>query len=167
MKVIDSRPCTYRDCGQQLVERDGHRAIPHWHADDAHSATADCHTYTPKEEPMPKREPLTVHIGRVNQLIEYEAFDGVTDVEVTVLVKGVGDDSPLRSTLGRAIAMAGTVDALVRSVGPSPEEQRVIDEAVKWFDRMVAMYGPEYVVEDPKTWVHDLAVAVKAMKGGR
>lgn len=86
----------------------------------------------PKEEPMPKREPLTVHIGRVNQLIEYEATDGVTDVEVTVLVKGVGDDSALRATLGRTIAMAGTVDALVRIIGPSPEERAVIDAALQW-----------------------------------
>ena len=81
---------------------------------------------------MPKREPLTVHIGRVNQLIEFEAPDGVPDVEVTVLVKGVGDDSPLRAALGRNMALGGTIDAIVRGMGPSREEQDVIDAALQW-----------------------------------
>lgn len=71
---------------------------------------------------------------------------------------------------GDRLVVGWSFDAVLGAMlssGPSPEEEAVIREAVRWYDRMVAMYGPEYVVEDPKTWVHDLAVAVKAMKGGR
>ena len=164
MKVIDSRPCTYRDCGQQLVERDGHRAIPHWHADDAHSATADCHTYTPKEEPMPKSP--TVFSGRVVSLLgELDLDTGAHDAEVTVRLEDVDHGSEF--TLGAEVVLLTDPSRARRAIGPSPEEQAVIDAAIKFIDlrerSMRVVGGLAGAINASKR----LESAVKAMKGGK
>ncbi len=165
MKVIDSRPCSYRDCGQQLVEADGHRAMPHWHADDAHPATADCHTYTPKEEPMPKSP--TVFSGRVVSLLgELVDLDtGAHDAEVTVRLEDVDHGSEF--TLGAEVVLLTDPSRARRAIGPSPEEQAVIDAAMEWVDLRERSMREVGIVWETSIAALRVSDAVKAMKGGK
>jgi hypothetical protein len=132
-----------------------------------HPPVIACHPFqsAKEENPMPKPyKPMIVHIGRVVSLHADRAADGVTDVEATIRVEGVGDDSALMRSLGRPAVIAGDLDKLVRGMGPTEEEQAIIDAAVEWYERMVETYGD---ADCRGAWVQPVADAVKAMKEGK
>jgi hypothetical protein len=160
----DPRPCVH--CGKPLTYgrlEAGYRDDPHRHDPLAHRGEydPDCHTYEPKEEPMPKREPLTVHLGRIIRLDWDENQSGVAEVDVTIRVAvGVGESPPVLRSLGREAVLGGSLTDVTQAMGPSPEERAVIDAALQWV-QAVEELG---IIPKAKGRTAELLTAVKALK---
>lgn len=160
--LIDPRPCQWRGCGRPLHSVGSHDSKPHWHSDDAHPATDDCHAYIPpKEEPMPK--PVTVHTGRiVSILAEVDPSDGSGTTEVTIRLDGRPDSLEL----GGPAVFAESIPDLMLDL--SRAEQRVIDAAI----RLVDSIRDPFPVTGAISAMEQVRLAVEALretakKGGR
>ena len=160
--LIDPRPCQWRGCGRPQHSNGAHDQAPHWHSDDSHPPTDDCHAYIPpKEEPMPK--PVTVHTGRiVSILAEVDPSDGSGTTEVTIRLNGTPD----ALELGGPAVFAESIPDLMLDL--SEAEQAVIDAAVA-FSAVVRESDSRSAIHRRVKALHTAVEALRetAKKGGR